>query len=130
MSDETAASPIVGFRSLLTKTVDGTLSEKVLFSFFENGDVDPARPQRTVVGRLKIAPSRSVNPAARNTMNWQIAMTAGTAEFSVSMLDYPDLVVKERDMVKPLERPGEKWWSVSSADPRGGARLVIQLVQE
>ncbi|SMD10040.1 hypothetical protein SAMN06297251_12728 [Fulvimarina manganoxydans] len=130
MSDETSSSPIVGFRTLLTKTVDGVLSEKVLFSFFENGDVDPARPQQTVVGRLKLAPARSVNPAARNTMNWQIEMTAGTAELAISMLDYPDLVVKERDMVKPLERPGAKWWSVASADPRGGARLVIQLVQE
>ena len=85
MSDETASSPIVGFRTLLTKTVDGVLSEKVLFSFFENGDVDPARPQRTVVGRLKLAPARSVNPAARNTMNWQIEMTAGTAELAISM---------------------------------------------
>lgn len=107
---------------------DKVFAETVRLSFLTSqGTVDPARPAREIEAILRVGGGEITSIAGSGSSAWRSRIVARKAELHINRVKYPDIVVRARDRVKALARPGQPWFEVSVVDERGETRLVLQL---
>ncbi|WP_414833582.1 hypothetical protein [Afifella sp. YEN Y35] len=108
------------------KAVDQTFSEPVRLFFLRDGMVDPDRPgPLDIEAILRVGEGESTRAGPGES--WNTRIVAGKGELHINRLVYPDIVVRVRDKVRAMARPGQPWWSVFAVDDRRPGRLMLQL---
>ncbi|KTQ95012.1 hypothetical protein NS226_13860 [Aureimonas ureilytica] len=123
--------PVLGkpgdLRASVVRCADRIFAERVRFSFFRKGDVDPTRPPADITAVLRVGGGDERNLAGGLAKDWSTQIAAGKAELHVDRDAFPSLTVREDDRVCALDRPGLPWFQVLRVDDRGDTRLVLAL---
>ncbi len=117
----------VDIRSHVVAAVDRAFAERVRLSFFRRGVVDPDRPMTEITAVLRVGGGDDSSLVGGRQQDWRSRLAAGKAELHVDRGAYPDLVVRNDDRVKALDRPGQPWFQVLRVDDRGDTRLTLSL---
>lgn len=106
---------------------DKTFAEPVRLSFFtSDGYLDPTRLAREIEAILRVGGGSTTAVGGMGSA-WRVRINAQKAELHIDRTVYPDLVVRSRDKVRALARPGQPWFEVSTIDDRTDGRLVLLL---
>lgn len=115
-------------RNRTIAAVDRVFAEPVRLSFLNSqGYVDPTRPAREIEAILVVGEGKNTSIAVAGGGSWRTRLNAQKSELHIDRVKYPDIVVRSRDKVRALARPGQPWFEVAAIDDRGGTRLVLQL---
>lgn len=110
--------------------VDAVFAETVRLSFFgSNGSLDPTRPAREIQAVLRVGEGKTINLGAGAGQNWSTRLYSGKAELHIDPVAWPDLVIRAKDKVRALARPGQPLFEVAAVHGRGESRIILQLNQ-
>ncbi len=108
--------------------VDRAFAEPVRLSFFTaQGTIDPSRPAIEIEAVLRVGGGKSTTIGGSSKSSWRTRIVAQKSELHIDRTKYPTVVVRAKDKVRALARPGQPWFEVSAVDDRGETRLVLQL---
>lgn len=108
--------------------VDAVFAKPVRISpMGANGAQDPARPVVTIEAPLRTGGGLNTSVSGGLAQSWRTRITAQKAELHVDRAKYPDLVVRAKDRVRALSRPGTPLFEVLAVDDRNHTRLVLEL---
>lgn len=114
-------------RDRTVAAVDAVFAEPVKLSFFNDGEVDPARPAVEISAVLRVGGGKESSLAPGTSRAWRSKLAAGRAELHIDRSLYAGPAVKSGDRVRALARRGQPWFEVLRVDDRGDTRLVLEL---
>ncbi|MGV2111928.1 hypothetical protein ACQZ46_11680 [Agrobacterium salinitolerans] len=95
----------------------------------KNEKADPDRPQVVIMAVLRTGDETAgpLDVSGGRSLHSRIA--AGKAALYIDRTEYPYIVLRKKDKLRALERPGEPVFEVSTVDDRNHARLIAGLNQ-
>lgn len=115
------------YKRRLHSSVDGMFAERIRIVAWKDGREDPERPACEIVAPLVEEDRENQSLSGDRSGQFSGNVRTGGAVLKPDPAVYPDLDVRQGDDVIALERPGEPRWRVSSVDPNGHGRLIINL---
>lgn len=121
-------APYLGLRDRVVAAVDARHAETLLFRPMKGSVRDADREQHDVVGVLRTGEmeSRSMQGGVRQGKE-RMQIAGATARLALSVAEYANLEVLERDSFQALDRPGAPWFKVLYVDRRHHARIFVYL---
>lgn len=116
-------------RAKTLRAVDRKLAEPVLLFPLKDGVQDPDREKVELIAVLRENASNPKSPTGGVSGDWRVKIQAGSAELSVSKVEYPDLIARKGDTVRALAREGEPNWRVEYINKRNQARWILELTE-
>lgn len=92
-----------------------------------DGRSDPDRPSIEIVAPLRTGPKRAANMPGGFSQSWRARLAAGKAQLHIDPIANPGIVLREKDKVQALERPGQPWFEVVYFDDRNHTRHIAEL---
>jgi hypothetical protein len=115
-------------RNKVLAEVDKAFAEPVRISpMGASGAADPARPVVVIEAPLRTGGGKNTNLAGGYAQSWRTRIVAQKAELHIDRAKYPDLVIRGKDRVRALARPGQPLFEVLHVDDRNHTRLVLEL---
>lgn len=114
-------------RNKVLAEVDEAFAEPVRHSPIDKGVADPTRPVVVIEGPLRTGGGQNTNLAGGQAQSWRTRIVAQKAELHIDRTKYPDLVIRGKDRVRALSRPGQPLFEVLYVDDRNHTRLVVEL---
>ncbi|MGY6705920.1 hypothetical protein [Roseinatronobacter sp.] len=114
------------YRDKAIAAVDVVMAETVKLSFLKDSAVDPNRPAVHIQAVLRVGDTKNTNMTGGRAQSWRTRLAAGTAEIHIDRATYPDVMLREGDAVRALDRIGLPWFEVLLVNDRGH-RLVAEL---
>lgn len=115
------------FKRKLHASTDGMFAERVRIVAWGDGREDPDRPAREIEAPIVEEGRDNQNLAGDRSDTFSANVRTGGAVLKPDPVTYPDLDIRAGDTVIALDRPGEPQWRVSSIDPPGNGRLIVNL---
>jgi len=115
------------FKRKLHASTDGMFAERVRIVAWVDGREDQNRHAREIVAPIIEEGRDNQNLAGNRSDTFSANIRTGGAVLKPDPVAYPDLDVREGDTIIALDRPGEPKWRVSSIDPPGNGRLIVNL---
>lgn len=115
------------FKRRLHASTDSMFAERVRIVAWVDGREDPDRPPREIVAPIIEEDRDTQNLAGDRSDTFSANIRTGGAVLKPDPVAYPDLNIRAGDTVIALDRPSEPQWRVSSIDPPGNGRLIINL---
>ena len=113
-------------RAELAGEVDATFGETVAFHPKANGTDDPDRDASEIVAVLCTGErGDAIGGERRKTI--RVGVNASGGSLRIDRTAYPDLVVRQDDRIRAIERAGQPWFDVLSVDDRSHLRLILEL---
>ncbi|MCX2722608.1 hypothetical protein [Roseibium salinum] len=123
--------PIVSGNAEINSAViagnDKEFAERVRISGWVQGREDPDREPREIDAVLRTNTRADQNLSGDRSGTFATDIRTGGATLRIDQVAYPDLDIRKGDTVVALERPGLPEWEVSSVDPRGRGRMIVNL---
>lgn len=123
--------PVVSNRTSLRDHVvsgnDGDFAEVVRIEHWSGGRTDPARPTIEIVAKLEAHGRMDHSLAGDRSKTFTSQIRTGGATLKIDRTAYPNLELRENDVVVATGRPGQPKWRVASVDVRHFERLIVNL---
>ena len=116
------------YRDLAVRAVDGLMGETLRLVPLESGRTDPARPPRDVISPLRVGVEENDGVSGKSK-SWGSRIASGKAQAHISRAEYPDLVLRQGDRLRAVERAGQPWFEVDAVNDRDHARMIVELVE-
>ena len=107
---------------------DDDFAEALLLSAMMNGaQPDTTRGQTPFRAVLRTGGGEERNLAGGYAQSWRTRIASDKAQLHIDIAAYPDLVIKQHDKVRALDRRGRPWFSIARIDDRDAPRLILEL---
>ena len=107
--------------------VDSVFAERVRHSPMLAACSDPGRPQQELLAPLRSAEQERSNLQGGHSKEWQTKVARARHVLKVNRSQFPDLIVRDGDVIRAIERPGQPAYTVVAVDDRQHTRLVVYL---
>ena len=114
------------YRDIAIKAVDDVMGETMRHYPLKDGKADGTRSQADLIGPLRTGNADEKNVAGTSA-SWGSRITAGKAQAHFSRGANPELVLRDGDKLRALDRAGQPWFLVNSVDDRNHGRLIVEL---
>ena len=99
-----------------------------IFPMTKGGGADPSRDQVPVSARFRSgAEDARSQSGGQVASSWQSRISASEALAYITRAQYPDLVVRQGDKVRRVDRAGMHWYRVSAVNDRGAGDIILHL---
>ena len=115
------------FKRKLHASTDSMFAERVRIVSWVDGRENPDRPAREIDAPIVEEGRDDQNLAGDRSGTFSTNVRTGGAVLKPDTVTYPDLDIREDDIVTALDRPGQPQWRVASIDPPGNGRLIVNL---
>lgn len=107
--------------------VDSVFAERVRHSPMRSAVRDPDRLQQEIMAPLRSADQERSNVHGGYSKEWLTKVAAARHVLKVNRAGNPDVVFRDGDVVRAIQRPGQPAYTVVAVDDRQHTRLVIYL---
>lgn len=114
------------YRDLAVRAVDDLMGETLHVLPINAGKIDPARTARDVISPLRVGVEENDGVSGKSK-SWGARIASGKARAHISREKYPDLVLRQGDRLRAVERAGRPWFEVDSVGDRDHSRLIVEL---
>jgi hypothetical protein len=121
------AAPFRELADEMMAEVDDVMAERVGLAFLRDGVSDPDRENVDILAPLRTGDGSASSMAGSLVQSWRVRIAAGKAELQIDRTAYPGIVLRAKDKVRALDRPGQPWFEVLHVDDRSLTRLIVQL---
>jgi hypothetical protein len=123
------ASSFRAARDAIVSGVDQRFAERIRLSPMKNEKADLDRPQVVIMAVLRTGDEKDgpLDVSGGRSLHSRIA--AGKAALYIDRTEHPDIVLRKKDKLRALDRPGEPVFEISTVDDRNHTRLIAGLNQ-
>ena len=116
------------YRDLAVRTVDELMGETLRIVPLDGGRADATRTPREVISPLRVGVEENDGVSGKSK-SWGSRIASGKARAHISRTEYPDLLVRQGDRLRAVERAGQPWFEVDAVGDRDHARIIVALVE-